>query len=115
MGKITPLTRIIDSESGLPRYVQLEPQPKHKTKIKGYTLNTLAKKIGDLRYDALSEFLNALADKIQEDGKRDKKAKKTKLAKELDSAQEYIRMANDHINGALNISLPRMMKKVNNE
>ena len=115
MAKITPLTRVIDPESGLPRYVQLEPQPKHKTKIKGYTLKTLAKKIGDLRYDALSEFLNALADKIQEDSKRDKKAKKLKLAKELNDAQEYIRMADDHIHDALVISLPRMMKKANNE
>lgn len=55
----------------------------HPTEIKHYNLKDLAEAIGNLRYDKLSEFLEALALKIDKDEDSDRKRNRTKLANSL--------------------------------
>ena len=57
----------------------------HKDHIDHYdqSMEQLAKDLGDLKYDALSQFLKLLSNKIQEDGQKDQVRGRVKLAKEL--------------------------------
>lgn len=56
----------------------------HKTKITGFeTLESAAEEIGNLRYDALRDFLDALSNKIQRDAEADFKRGRKKLARKL--------------------------------
>jgi hypothetical protein len=55
----------------------------HKTQILGFALDELAVKIGDLRYDALAEFLKKLAQKIEADAQKDGSRGRVKLATSL--------------------------------
>ena len=57
----------------------------HKKIVENYsgTMEELAEEIGNLKYDALSEFLNLLANKIESDGYKDKSRNRIKLSKHL--------------------------------
>lgn len=52
----------------------------HETQIPGFAIDELAVKIGDLRYDALAEFLQKLAQKIEADAQKDGGRGRVKLA-----------------------------------
>lgn len=58
---------------------------KHPTKIEKYdgSLEELAEDIGNLRYDALAEFLSALSYKLKRDSNADEKRGREKLAQGL--------------------------------
>jgi hypothetical protein len=72
----------------------------HKTKIEGYDLQTLANEIGDLRYDALQEFLLCLALKLKKDSLKDNMRGRTKLANQLNEASNNIEKSVDSIEKA---------------
>ena len=57
----------------------------HKSVVENYSgsIEELVVEIGDLRYDALSEFLELLAIKIRKDGDKDKSRNRIRLAKHL--------------------------------
>ena len=78
----------------------------HDTKIKKYqgTLIELATDIGDLRYDALSDFLNLLSDKIKHDGDKDFERGRVKLAKQLHDCAEELHQSKINIDEAWNIT-----------
>ena len=68
----------------------------------------LAKEIGDLRYDALAEFLGLLAQKIQQDGAKDAKRGRLQLAACLEEASENLWKSTQAIEEAWSISEPFM-------
>jgi hypothetical protein len=78
----------------------------HKTKIEGYDLQTLANEIGDLRYDALQEFLLCLALKLKKDSLKDRMRGRTQLANQLDEASNHIEKSVDSIEKAWIICEP---------
>jgi monomeric isocitrate dehydrogenase len=78
----------------------------HKTEIEGHNLQTLANEIGDLRYDALQEFLVHLSLKIKKDGLKDRNRGRIKLANQLDAASEKIQNSADAIEKAWIICKP---------
>lgn len=57
----------------------------HTTKIERYqgSLRDLAEDVGNLQYDALSEFLDELSDKISRDQKKDSERGRSILAGHL--------------------------------
>jgi len=82
----------------------------HKDHIDHYdqSMEQLAKDLGDLKYDALSQFLKLLSNKIQEDGQKDQARGRVKLAKELFEAADKLTEAEKAINRAWIISEPYM-------
>lgn len=82
----------------------------HHTAVTNYsgTMKELAEDIGNLRYDALAEFLHLLADKIQEDGDKDKSRGRIKLARELHQSAHHLRVGKVAIDRAWQISEPYM-------
>jgi hypothetical protein len=78
----------------------------HKTEIKGHDLQTLAHEIGDLRYDALHEFLIQLSLKIKKDALKDRNRGRIKLANQLDATAENIQKSAEHIEKAWVICEP---------
>ncbi|MCH2045206.1 MAG: hypothetical protein MK212_13910 [Saprospiraceae bacterium] len=83
---------------------------KHKTWIDHYenNLEQLAEKIGDLRYDTLSEFLDLLALKIKKDGDKDASRGRTQLARQLYTSSEALRESSKAIQKAWVICEPYM-------
>ena len=79
---------------------------KHPIKVTNYngTLEELANSIGDLRYDKLSDFLEWLGMKIQDDASRDYEAGRTDLSANLALAATSIKDAEKFIGRAWNIS-----------
>lgn len=82
----------------------------HKTDIKGYEQNfeQLAADIGDLRYDALAEFLELLGKKIEQDGLLDKDRGRVKLARNLDHAAKALLESAGQIKAAWVVCKPYM-------
>ena len=82
----------------------------HDTIIKNYNgdLNNLATEIGDLRYDALSEFLLLLSEKLKADGDQDFERGRVKLAKQLQECSNYLRASKISIDEAWRICEPFM-------
>ncbi|MEM6379114.1 MAG: hypothetical protein AAF705_12940 [Bacteroidota bacterium] len=82
----------------------------HKATIGNYSgsMKELAEEIGDLRYDALSDFLNLLADKIERDGDKDKSRDRVKLAKNLHDCSNQLNAAKQSIDQAWIICEPYM-------
>ena len=80
----------------------------HKNSIEKYagTMEELAEEIGDLKYNALSEFLELLADKIQLDGTKDNSRNRLKLAKHLHDCSDQLRQAQLSIDKAWVICEP---------
>ena len=82
----------------------------HKEKIENYSgsLEALAEEIGNLKYDALSNFLNLLADKIQNDGDKDERRGRVRLASHLHHCSEQLRACKLSIDEAWRICEPYM-------
>lgn len=70
------------------------------------TNKDLAIKVGDLYYDSLVEFLDALSEKLYEDGIEDKNRGREKLSNSLFQASKDIKKASESINTAWNICEP---------
>lgn len=83
---------------------------KHKSYVEGYE-NELAKlsdKLGDLRYDTLSNFLDLLSYKLEKDSIADKERGRHKLSAKLRQSSDYIRQASVEIKDAWIICEPFM-------
>ncbi len=78
----------------------------HKTEIEGHNLQALAHEIGNLRYDALQEFLLHLSLKIKNDAVKDRNRGRIKLAHQLDEASESIQKSAENIDKAWIICKP---------
>lgn len=80
----------------------------HETQIPGHNLAELAIKIGDLRYDALADFLQALANKIESDAQKDAARGRVKLASNLYKTAQGLTECSQHIERAWLICEPHM-------
>lgn len=82
----------------------------HKETIETYPggLEMLATELGDLRYDALAIFLQALSDKLNEDGKKDADRKRRKLATHLQNTAALLSDSAEEIQSAWKICEPHM-------
>ena len=82
----------------------------HKIKLESYpgTMEEFVEEIGNLRYDALSDFLNLLANKIQKDGDNDKNRNRVKLAQHLHDCSKKLRDCQSSIDKAWIICEPYM-------
>jgi hypothetical protein len=78
----------------------------HKTEIEDYNLQELADKIGDLRYDALQDFLLKLSIKIKNDALKDRNRGRIKLATQLEEASKKIEESSANIERAWVICEP---------
>lgn len=82
---------------------------KHATNIRGHSsLKALAEDIGNLRYDALCQFLSHLARKLSKDSSADMARKRTLLALNLLMASGAADKASRAIAEAWRISEPFM-------
>ena len=83
---------------------------KHKKELESYPQGSekLATELGDLRYDALAEFLKHLAEKLNKDSIADGQRNRNKLSKELATASELIHQASKHMDNAWVICEPFM-------
>ncbi len=81
---------------------------KHKTEIPNYSLEELAEKVGDLRYDSLEQFLLLLSNKIISDSLSDKRGGREKLASHLLDTSNALLEASTHIKNSWNISRKHM-------
>lgn len=86
----------------------MKKEYKHTQKVKGIDLDNkeLAIRVGDLYYDSLSEFLEALSEKLHEDGIADKDRGRSKLSNSLFKASEDIKKASESIDIAWDICEP---------
>jgi hypothetical protein len=82
----------------------------HKSKVEKYSgsMEELAEEIGNLKYDALSDFLELLANKIQEDGRKYEARNRTKLSRNLYENANKIKESKGFIDEAWRISKPFM-------
>ena len=79
----------------------------HKTSLKYYPdLESLAKEIGDLRYDALEAFLHHLALKLKKDSEADTKRGRPQLASNLMNASNFLETSAIEIGRAWKICAP---------
>lgn len=80
----------------------------HKDTIENYsgTMEELAEEIGNLKCDALSEFLNLLAKKIEKDGDKDKSRNRIKLANNLHNCSNKLKECKESIDKAWIICEP---------
>lgn len=86
----------------------------HKKDIAGITdMKQLAEMIGDLHYETLAELLFELQTKLHNDGMKDLKAGRFKLASKLHIASSHVYEASNQIESAWQISKPFMQQ--NNE
>jgi len=69
-------------------------------------MEELVKEIGDLKYDALSQFLELLANKIQNDGEKDKRRNRIKLASNLFGCAEQLKLSKKYLDDAWVICEP---------
>ena len=81
---------------------------KHKGTINHFEDNfqQLSKELGDLKYDALAEFLNMLSEKILTDGEKDHARNRKKLAENLFEASKKLKDASIAIDKAWTICKP---------
>ncbi len=82
----------------------------HRDNIERYpgTLIELANEIGDLRYDALAEFLHALAAKLTKDATADARRGRARLATALQGGAAGLGAAAAEVERAWAISAPHM-------
>lgn len=101
-------------EAGTPR-LRNYMNDKHPEEVKKYngSLTQLAIDIGNLRYDKLAEFLDALRIKLASDTEQDNNAKRAKLAVQLNEAAINIEGALTAIENAWEISRPFMENREN--
>ena len=69
-------------------------------------MDELAEEIGNLKYDALSNFLYLLAEKIKKDGEKDKNRNRVKLAKNLQDCSTKLLESKESIDKAWVICKP---------
>lgn len=83
---------------------------KHPLTIKKYEGNMpeLTEDLGNLRYDALADFLKLLSQKIQQDGEKDRARGRQQLAQSLFTCSQKINEAAHSIDIAWKISAPYM-------
>ena len=84
---------------------------KHPVEVERYLgkdLEQLAEDIGNLRYDALAEFLSALSYKLKRDSRADKKRGREKLAQGLDDMGYKLLLAKIDAEIIWDISKPHM-------
>ena len=81
-----------------------------KFTVEGFdgSLEELAEKLGDLRYDTLVEFLGHFSQKIRMDGAKDQAGERYQLASSLFQAADEIEVVKESINKAWDISEPFM-------
>ena len=85
---------------------------KHPTKISYEgSFEKLVEEIGDLRYDALADFLDLFSKKIFKDGEKDAERGRGKLSTSLFDASQSIDEARVNIERALKISKPFMQEE----
>ncbi|MGK0489555.1 MAG: hypothetical protein ACJAXB_002755 [Candidatus Endobugula sp.] len=94
-------------------YAQMEVEPSktvHSADIPGYkdNLEHLANLFGDLRYDALADFLLYLSNKIEYDGAKDELRGRAQLASKLAKSGEQLKLAETYIRQAWTICKNRM-------
>lgn len=87
---------------------------KHALGIPGYSLEELAIKLGDLRYDRLDMFLQLLSDKLLDDAAADAERDRPKLCYQLYKAGAKVAWAGYHISNAWYYSKPHMDIKQDN-
>lgn len=82
----------------------------HPEKVLRYpgTLEELAEDIGNLRYDALANFLEALALKLAKDSEQDAVRNRLKLAAQLQEGSRLVTNSKSCIDMAWIISKPYM-------
>jgi len=82
----------------------------HKKYIDHYDekMALLVENIGDLRYDSLAEFLEALSQKLYKDGRADEVRGRVKLSSSLFQASKAIKDAKVNIDESWRISKPYM-------
>lgn len=82
----------------------------HRDRIDRYpgTIAELAQDLGDLRYDALAEFLRHLSLKLSADGKADDQRGRPRLSAALQGAAANLGAAAENIEQAWAISAPHM-------
>ncbi|MBC6995363.1 hypothetical protein QWY85_00290 [Neolewinella lacunae] len=80
----------------------------HKDYIEHYRGKSklLADNIGNLRYDALSDLIEKITNKLYEDGLADKKRRRVKLASTLFNASKLINEGKVEIEESWRISKP---------
>ena len=83
---------------------------KHPTKIENYdgSLEKLVNELGDLRYDALSDFLKYLSKKLEQDSLADEGRNRVQLANHLKHASFSIKESSESIKKAWKICKPFM-------
>jgi hypothetical protein len=86
----------------------MKKEYKHTKTVKGIDLDNkeLGVRVGDLYYDSLVEFLEALSQKLYEDGIADKNRGREKLSNSLFQASKDIRKASESIDTAWDICEP---------
>lgn len=72
----------------------------HKSEINYYSLSELATELGNLRYDALAHFLDLLSVKIAQDGEKDERRGRIKLATHLKNCAEKLQECSTEIDSA---------------
>ena len=82
--------------------------PQHAGGALPGTLGELAEELGNLRYDALAEFLSLLAAKLGEDATQDEKRGRSRLATALRDAATGANEAATAIQRAWKICEPHM-------
>lgn len=82
----------------------------HHTKLPPYGDDwpQLAEQLGDLRYDALADFLQAMSNKMRKDGDADLGRQRKKLANELYASAEELQAASEAVARAWAICAPFM-------
>lgn len=85
----------------------------HKSTVTNYagSMEELAEDIGNLKYDALADFLNLLAQKIEKDGDKDKARNRVKLARNLHDCSSKLKECKISIDKAWEICEPYMNQK----
>jgi hypothetical protein len=84
----------------------------HFTEIAGLSPEELARRVADLRYDALECFLFALTDRLEIDAHADEKRGRAKLASALTDACFAVNLAARAVARAWTICAPRMKDSV---
>lgn len=82
----------------------------HEKRLPHYGDNwpEVARQLGDLRYDALADFLKELSKKMELDAQADADRARPKLARRLFATAEHVRLAGEQIEKAWTICEPYM-------
>jgi hypothetical protein len=86
---------------------------KHRDMVERFngTLDELASELGELRYDALAQFLYALSTKIEHDSKKDEQRGRRKLATALHECAEHLILSAKAIDQAWEICEPYVHRR----